>query len=147
MAGSASGSRPRSPAVPLPRSKPSCDGRFYHSSSTLSSSSPARYSHPHHLPQALRLRLTISLTSCMYSTWIPSCGLLFCQCQHAFVVISLLTYAVPTYFLTLPRRLIIRSTFLGLNCCRFRFSSLPRHGCKSVRLPAWTELSHPHCTR
>ena len=83
-------------------------------------------------------------------TWIPSRGLLFCQCQHAFVVISLLTYVVPTYFLTLPRRLIIRSTFLRLNCRRFRFSPLPRrnaHGCKLVRLPAWTALSHPHCTR
>ena len=64
VAGSASGSRPRYPAVPLPRSKPSCDGKFYHSSSSLSSSSPARYSHPYLLPQALRL--TISLTSCMY---------------------------------------------------------------------------------
>ena len=29
---------------------------------------------------------------------------------------------------------------------RFRFSQPNAHGCKSVRFPAWTELSLPHCT-
>ena len=131
------------PSVPLPRSKSSCDGKFYYSSS-LSSSSPAQYSHPRLLPQALHLRLTISLTSCMYVdtiVWPPLLPMPTCfRCYLLAHICCLHVLSDPTsqthHLVYLPRSQL----------SRFRFSPPNAHGCKSVCFPAWTELSLPHCT-